>query len=138
MNVTHKMPVEDPSLGSFTCEAICYRTEVENNHSFPIRIVWFQFFIEQDGEWCGYNVKNRVLREEDFEVWYTEGDPLDSGWLLPGAVAACDPNWHGGSRDCFPTVKWSFLAVDKKGNTYFNETVVDKECVKYVNKQINL
>ena len=51
MKVEHKAPQNDPTLGSFDCHAICYRTEVNNTNSAPIQVVWFQFFIEHDGQW---------------------------------------------------------------------------------------
>lgn len=127
MKVEHKTPQNDPTLGSFDCHAICYRTEVTNTNSVPIQVVWFQFFIEHDGQWSGFNIRNRVLREQDFLDWYNDGDDFEDGWIPPGATAACDPNWHGGNDDHFPRVKWAFLAVDKEGNTYDDEAEVSKE-----------
>jgi len=133
MKVSHKRPIEDPLLGSFSDDALCYRTEVWNDAEFEIKIIWFQFFIEEHGSWCGYNVKNRVLRELDFLQWYSGGDVFQDGWILPGSTAICDPNWHGGDLEHFPRVKWSFLAVDRDGETYFDEAEVEKECVRHVN-----
>jgi len=134
MKVSHKRSVEAPILGTFSGDALCYRTEVLNSTEVDIKIVWFQFFIEEHGSWCGYTVKNRVLREADFLQAYHGGDAFQDGWILPGHTAVCDPNWHGGDLDHFPRVKWSFLAVDREGETYFDEAEVAKECVSYIHK----
>ena len=101
MKVSHHRPLSDPSLGSFHGTALCYRTTVTNTNPQPI-IIWFQFFLMEHDIWYSFNCKNRVLQANDFATWYAEGDPLENGWLLPGKVAACDPNWHGGNLEPFP------------------------------------
>ena len=86
MRVEHKLPTRDPSRGSFEGEAICYRTEVTNTNDVSIRVIWFQYFIEQHGQWCGYNIRNRVLREGDFQQWYGDHDAFEDGWSPPALL----------------------------------------------------
>ena len=135
MNVSHQRPLDDPARGSFHGTALCYRTEIANTNTQPIRIIWFQFFRQVDGVWYGHNMKNRVLQADDFATWYAEGDSLENGWLLPGKVAACDPNWHGGELDPFSQVKWAFMAMDATGQVYFDEAEVMPENVQRFTKE---
>ena len=128
MQITHSPPHGDISQGSFSSSVWAYRTEVHNPHDVPIRVVWFQAFTLHDGVWYGNNVKNRVLREADFEAWYSDGDASSGAWIQPGQSSACDPNWHyGHADDEVFGIKWAFLAVDSQGNTYFDEAEVTKE-----------
>ena len=128
MIVKHLKPQNDISLGSFSNRVWAYRTEVHNPHDFPIRVVWFQCFTLVHDVWYGNTIKNRVLREDDFAAWYQEGDIAVDAWLQPGQTAACDPNWHYGEPDDEEFgIKWAFLSVDEKGNTYFDETEVTKD-----------
>jgi hypothetical protein len=134
MKVSHCKPRGELLAGSFEDEACCYRSEVTNTNDVPIKVVWFEAYACHHDNWYGWNISNRTLLHEDFIKWYAEGDAYEDGWLMPGKIAACDPNWSGGSPDCFPQLKWSFLAVDRDGNTYFDEAEVTLEAVTHVKR----
>ena len=132
MKVEHKKSQADPSLASQQGSKYFYRTEVTNTNNVPIRIIWFEAYIMLDGEhWHGVNITNQVLREDMFVKWYSDGEtkPHD-GWLQPSEIAVCDPNWHLVCDRDFPKVKWSYIAVDSKGKSYFAEALVDYDCVQ--------
>ena len=132
LKVTHKAPKEDPSHGSMKHDVWHYRTEVANTGKVPIRIIWFESYFEHHGCWCGGNIKNSVLREKNFDAWYAEGDRVKNGWLKPGQVAACDPNWHWAPDEkTLGRLKWCFMAVDKKGKSHFAEAVVTKRAARH-------
>ena len=132
MIVRHVPCKSDPSLCSATTRSWVYRTEVENNNDRPIRVIWFEFYYYDEchgGDWFGTNIRKRVLRNPDFLEWYgdgTEDTEGSDGWLAPGAVAACDPNYSWAFGDEITPVKWSFIAVDADGNDYFAEAIVEQ------------
>jgi hypothetical protein len=67
-----------------------------------------------------------------FVEWYSDGKcKPKGGWLQPGDTAVCDPNWHFGDHEDFAKTKWSFMAVDSKGITYFSEAFVEHVNVKF-------
>lgn len=112
-----------------------YRTEVENDHDRPIRVIWFDFSYREDCHgnetWFATNVRNRALRTKDFVDWYGDGDEkLEGGWIQPGQVAACDPNYSLAFGDEISPVRWSFIAVDAEGNDYFAEALVGQEAAQ--------
>lgn len=136
MIVRHLPCQSDPSLCSATVRSWVYRTEVENDHDFPIRVIWFDFSYfddcHGDGDWFATNIRKRTLRHADFVDWYGDGTSSledSGGWLAPGAVAACDPNYCFAFGDSITPVKWSFIAVDSEGNDYFAEAEVGQEAV---------
>lgn len=133
MKVEHKKSQAEPSLASRPGDKYFYRTEVTNTNDVPIRIIWFEFFMMLDGKhWHGVNITNRVLREEMFDAWYSDDESKpEGGWLQPGETAVCDPNWHYGNQEEFQKAKWSFIAVDNKGKTYFSEAVVQRNHVQF-------
>lgn len=140
MQVRHIPPQHDPLAGSFDASAWCYRTEVHNPFDFPIRIVWFEAYVRFDGHWWGGNVRNKVLREVDFSAWYGDnGDDSDENdaWIQPGCTKACDPNWHfAQEEDEGPgELKWSFIAVDARGNSYFDEAEVTAEAARFFTQE---
>ena len=97
--------------------------------------MWFNTFTRWDGQWFGNNIKHKVLREEDFVLWYNDGDPVEGAWIQPGQTAVCDPNWHCNEPNGGKTnMKWAFLAVDADGNSYFDEAEVSIEATKHVTK----
>ena len=82
--------------------------------------------------WHGVNITNKVLREQMFVAWYSDGESKpQGGWLQPGETAVCDPNWHYGDEDEFQKAKWAFIAVDTKGKTYFSEALVEPHHVQF-------
>ena len=135
MKVKHTKPQRDLALATHPCSKFCYRTEVTNNNDVPIKIIWFEHYVEihnGDGAfWGGGNITCDVLREEMFLKWYS--DDVDDaafkdGWLLPGQTAICDPNWcHWDGENELNPSKWSFIAVDGKGDTYFAEAQITKD-----------
>lgn len=134
MKVEHKKSQSAPSLASKPGNKYFYRTEVTNTNSVPIRIIWFEFFMMPNDciHWHGINIKNEVLREDAFVAWYSDGKTKPKGgWLQPGETAVCDPNWHFGDKKKFQKAKWSFIAVDTKGNTYFSEAIVKRVHVQF-------
>lgn len=109
-----------------------YRTEVRNLSSRPLRIVWFEAYMQHEGVWYADNVLRRTMRGPEFSKWYTEGDETENGILSPGAVAACDVNWHGADTPTPIGSKWAFIAIDDKGNDYFIEAIVPTNVLKLV------
>ena len=101
-----------------------YRTAVTNNTDRPIRIVWFDAFLSQDGEWTASNVRNRVLRTPDFTDWYGGASVIPEGWLQPGATVSDSVNWHSTDTPHEVPAKWAYLAVDAQGTDYFAEAMV--------------
>ena len=97
----------------------------------PIRVVWFDFYFKDEhGEWYAVNIRKRPLRNADFLDWYgdEEGQIAEDGWMPPGAVAVCDPNYQL-AFDCGLTdTKWCYLAVDSEGND-FAEAMVTEEAI---------
>ena len=135
MIVRHVPCQSEPSECSATQKSWVYRTEVENDNDRPIRVIWFEFYYYDEchgGDWFGTNIRKRVLRNADFVEWYGNGSDNSEnsdGWLEPGAVAACDPNYCFAFTDEITPVKWSFIAVDAEGNDYFAEAAVGQDAV---------
>ena len=134
MIVRHVPCQDDASKSSAAQKSWVYRTEVENDHDRPIRVIWFQFFYRDDchedgkGTWFGTNIRNKPLRNADFVEWYGDDDAeLKDGWLALGQVAVCDPNYSWAFGEEISPVKWSFIAVDAEGNDYFAESIVSQE-----------
>lgn len=106
-----------------------YRTEIKNTSDKPLRIVWFEGYMNFNNHWYGSNVLNEPLRSEEFSQWYTEGAKIINGLIPPGATAVCDVNYHGSDEPDFIRTKWSYIAVDEKGNDYLVESEVDQSIV---------
>jgi len=108
-----------------------YRTDVVNNTDRPIRIIWFDGYFAQNGNWTAGNVRNKVLRTGDFIDWYKTDDLDTDGWLKPGGVASCLVNWHWTDTPGRLETKWAYIGVDSSGKDYFAEAVVpDIEPIK--------
>lgn len=107
-----------------------YRTEVRNNTSRPIQITAFECFFLIEGEWVPRNIFGRKLNSEDLSRWYAEGAPVTNGWIQPGQVAACDPNWHGFTTNASPSCKWIFEGQDDNGNSYRAEAEIQSVTIK--------
>lgn len=101
-----------------------YRTEVSNKTNVPIRIVWFDWYFAQNGNWTASNVRNKVLKNSDFLDWHTRDDISKDGWLRPGGKATCLVNWHWTESPEDIQSKWAYLGIDANGNDYFAEAVV--------------
>jgi hypothetical protein len=101
-----------------------YRTQVTNNTTRVMRIVWFDAMTEVDGYWTASNVRNRVLRTKDFMDWYSTDAITRDGWLLPGGTATCGVNWDWSEGREAQRVKWAYIAVDSQGQDYFAEALV--------------
>ena len=109
-----------------------YRTEIKNNTKKPLKVVWFEAYFKENGNWYAANILGQTMRGKEFSEWYTEGSKIINGVILPGEVATCDVNWHGGQSKEYINVKWSYILVDDNGNDYFVEKIVDPKIVKYV------
>jgi hypothetical protein len=101
-----------------------YRTAVTNKTDRPIRIVWFDAFLSHRGEWMASNVRNKILRTQDFVDWYGGDSVVPGGWLQPGATVSDAVNWHPTEAPDEIPAKWAYLAVDAQGNEYFAEAMV--------------
>jgi hypothetical protein len=110
-----------------------YRTEVKNNTKSPLKVVWFEGYLEYHGKWRAANILGHTMRSEDFSSWYTEGANIQHGIIPPGETAVCDVNWHGSDSKEYINMKWSYILVDDKGNDYFIEKIVNPKIIKYVN-----
>ena len=103
-----------------------YRTDIINNTDRSLKIIWFDSFFEFNGFWSSSNIKNRVLRNDDFLDWYSRDDMDPEGWLRPGGVASCMVNWHWSETPEDINIKWAFIGIDDQGNDYFGEAMVPK------------
>ena len=106
-----------------------YRTEIRNNSKSPLRVVSFSCYTWENGRWVEMpNILKRPLVTKDFVAWYNDGDPMPDGWIAPGKMAVCDPNWSGRLRppQVRQRVKWAFTAVDKNGKRYTCEAKIDQ------------
>ena len=128
MKIFHQKSAREPSRGSMKSDVWYYRTEVLNDSAVPIRVVWFEFYYSDAGNWHGVNAKNKVLQHEDFVAWYSDGDesPHDA-WIKPGQAWVCDPNWHLDVGRKFYDAKWAYLAVDGQGQVHFAEALVHED-----------
>jgi hypothetical protein len=104
-----------------------YRTEVMNCSDRELKIIWFEGFFEEDEHWYGSNVLNQTLRTDVFLKWYDDekGAKVDNEWLAPGEVRVCDPNWHGSYEPSGLRSKWAYIAVDRYGNDYYSESIIE-------------
>jgi len=109
-----------------------YRAEIKNNTTRPLKVVWFEDYLEDNGDWYSANVLGRTMRSEDFSAWYTEGSKIINGVIQPGETAVCVVNWHGSLSKEYVNSKWSYILIDDRGNDYFVEKIVDPKVVKYV------
>ena len=137
MIVRHVRSQVAPSVCTATQRSWVYRTEIENNHDRPVRVVWFEFYYLDGENWFGINVRNRPLRSKDFVEWYGDGPerPDRDGWIAPGQTVICDPNYSWAFGDELSPIKWSFLAVDSDGNDYFGEALVTQDAVSLYNAE---
>ncbi len=103
-----------------------YRTDVTNNTDRPIKIIWFESYFDYGGVWMSSNVRNKVLRTNDFMDWYSRDDMTTDGWLRPGGTASCLVNWHWTDTPKDIASKWAYIGIDKQGNDYLGEEVVPK------------
>ena len=101
-----------------------YRTAVSNKANVPIKIIWFDWYFTLNGSWTASNVRNKVLRNNDFLDWHSHDDISTDGWLRPGGTATCQVNWHWTEKPEDIKSKWAYIGVDAQGNDYFAEAVV--------------
>jgi len=135
LTVLHKAPTGRPLDRPPFRYMHYYRTEVRNVSDRPLKIIWFEGYREVDGTWSPGNVLGRVLREEEFSSWYTEGDKITHGIIPPGQTAVCDVNWYGSDSPGPIRSKWALIAVDAAGNDYYAEAVVDPSIVQHIDHE---
>ena len=92
-----------------------YRTDLVNNTDRPVRGVWFDGFVPHAGRWVASNVRDKVLRANDFLDWYDGDDMTPEGWIRPGGTASCHVNWHYTQAPDGALMKWAYVAVDAQG-----------------------
>ncbi|MGA1871889.1 MAG: hypothetical protein ACMUJM_25495 [bacterium] len=104
-----------------------YKTEIKNSSNRELKIIWFESYFEFNESWYGLNVLNRPLRNDVFMKWYgNENDTFStSEWLKPGEIRVCNLNWHGSSDPKGHRVKWSYIAIDRYGNDYYGEAIIE-------------
>jgi hypothetical protein len=107
-----------------------YRTDVTNNLTVPLRVVWFEGYHQESGQWVPGNILGRKLTAEEFSAWYTEGDKVIDGVIPPGRTASCDPNWHASNSPRGVPGKWRYKALDPEGRAYYGEAVVESANIK--------
>ncbi|MFC1884932.1 hypothetical protein ACFL2O_09180 [Thermodesulfobacteriota bacterium] len=102
-----------------------YKTELINGTDRPIKVIWFDGFFNDQGYWLAGNVRNKVLRGQDFIDWYFHKEDMDrDGWIRSGGKAICIVNWHWSESPDDFQVKWAYIGVDAQGNDYFIEAIV--------------
>ncbi len=108
-----------------------YKTEVRNNPDRDLKVIWFEGYVEANGHWYGSNVLNRTLRNDVFLKWYGDekGDQAEE-WIEPGKSRVCDSNWHGGYDPNGYRMKWAFIAIDRFGNDYYSESIIESVPIK--------
>lgn len=102
-----------------------YETKVTNNSKVPLKIIWFEAYSEHESSWFSNNILGRTMRNKEFVAWYNDSKNIsNTGWLLPGKTALCAVNWHYSLTPKQTKMKWSYIAIDSKGNDYFIEKIV--------------
>lgn len=115
---------EDPASG-VPFHLWSFRTEVHNDHPFPLRIVRFAFEATgSDGQPLP-GAGGRAFTASDFTAWYTVGAVVHDGWLGPGQAAADTSNWNRSALPVGPRGRWYYVAVDSSGVEYRAEAPVD-------------
>jgi len=107
-----------------------YRTEVRNTLDVPLRVVWFEAFHQEEGQWVPGNITGRTLTGQDFSEWYHDGDKIVGGVIPPRGAAVDARNWHGSSVPTREPVKWAYRAVDPSGKEHYAEIVVESVPVR--------
>lgn len=117
-----------PVVGQFSTDANIfkwlYRTEVINDLEVPIRVTRFAIYFKENEEWIMRNFSGQFFTSSEFMKWYTAGDSLADGWILPGKKAAIKGNWNSWGTYNPPEVKWVYIAEDSLGNKYRTEAIV--------------
>lgn len=108
-----------------------YSTEIKNTSDRELKIIWFEGYSEDNGFWYGSNILNKTLRNEVFQKWYgnNRNNPAPE-WIKPGETRTCNPNWHGSYDKKGYKVKWAFIAIDKYGNDYYSESIIETVPIK--------
>ncbi len=107
-----------------------YRTELKNNSDRPLKVVWFEGYTKYGNSWRANNILGKTLQKREFSQWYTEGDKVIDGVILPGQKAVIDVNWHGSKSGTVLPMKWAYIAVDNFGNDYYVDAEVDPALVR--------
>lgn len=116
LRVTHRFEKTERRKGQYFW---LYRTEVRNLARVPVRITSMECR-EWDGrDWRSLsNVTGHPLRTREFARWYTEGDPVKNGWIVPGKTAVCDPNYNFAPKPNARRVMWTFAGEDAHGKRH--------------------
>lgn len=98
-----------------------YQTAVKNNLTIPLKISRFGSYCKENDQWVLRTVNGLIFTGKEFTAWYTGGDSLADGWILPGNTAIVRGNWFRWSDPIPPAVKWVYTAVDSQENEYHAE-----------------
>ncbi|NIT14441.1 MAG: hypothetical protein GTN99_09440 [Candidatus Dadabacteria bacterium] len=107
-----------------------YKTEVVNNTSKALQIIWFDHFYFHENRWYPDNIKQRPLTGYDFSMWYGDLETIIDGLIPPGKTATCDLNWHGFSKPHTVPRKWAYRAIDPEGCEHYAEAVIEGAPIK--------
>ena len=105
-----------------------YETIIENISDRKLKIIWFESYFKYNDKWYANNILGRVLRNDVFQKWYGEFGTADidkDGWIKPGGKAFCKVNWHWNKGKEAPDFKWCYIAIDKFGNDYYVEEIIE-------------
>ncbi len=108
----------DDEQGGYPMYIWRYRTEVSNDHPFPIRIMRFGTEVFENGQWVAADAGGRPFNTDEFEKWYSAADPASGGWIAAGQSAADSANWYRSIQPVPPQSRWYFVAVDSTGKEY--------------------
>jgi hypothetical protein len=109
-----------------------YKTIVKNNSDRDLKVIWFEGYVDYNNHWIGSNILNRTLRNDAFLKWYGNelGNPTNDEWIRPSESRICDINWHGSDDPKGYRIKWGYIAVDKLGNDYYSEAIIESVPIK--------
>lgn len=134
--VVHSPNPSNINTSEFFPEPMCpytwyYSTEIKNTSDRELKIIWFEGYGEDNGYWYGSNILNHTLRNDTFIKWYGDekGNPAPE-WIKPGETRKCNPNWHGDYNKKGHRAKWAYIAIDKFGNDYYSESIIETVPIK--------
>jgi thiol-disulfide isomerase/thioredoxin len=102
-----------------------FRTEVRNDHPFPVRILRFDFEEVGPDGLPRPDRDGRTFATKEFTEWYTAADPVSDGWLAPGQTAADSSNWNRSGLPVPVPGRWYYVAADSSGREYRAAAPID-------------
>lgn len=105
----HRTDLENPRF-QWTFEV-----RVHNASDRPLRVVAFGS-VSWSGD--GWEANPRLFGSKEFTEWYTDGDPVEDGWIAPGKTAVDAASWHTSPGPTAGRTKWIYRSVDVEGNEF--------------------